>query len=300
MPLFAPTPVDAEPAVATIAGALGQAALILLADPLWIVLMRIDLGVSPAVPWAAVLMAACLGFLWRFLDGRIGWRRTAAVRHAYLKARGLPGRVWLWAMLAGIPAMASLFLLETHSCSVVPPAAADLPGIGSLSRLPLLTGICFGVVTSAVAALVEEAAFRGYMQSDLERRFRPAVTLLIVALAFAAAHLVFRPFQQWLAGVPAWILISLVFSALVRLTGSIWPAVCCHFAIDVTLFSLDWLQGPFDALRASAAVPHVRIGLLLCVLFGLASLAAFRQLARVVPAGEREGSRSADARALKL
>jgi membrane protease YdiL (CAAX protease family) len=52
-----------------------------------------------------------------------------------------------------------------------------------------LTGISTGLVASAVAAFVEESAFRGTLQSELRTRFGFASTAAMVAVAFAAFHL---------------------------------------------------------------------------------------------------------------
>jgi len=271
--------VQAPPSASRLAAfgeGLGRAALIMLVHPLAFLLTRWNLAVSPGVPWSALVLTVVLWLLWRFLDGRLGPAASAGERRALLKARGLPARVWVWSLLAGGLAMVSMFVIDTHSCSIVP---AGPPGVGSLAQYPLWIGLTFLIVSSsALPALVEEAAFRGIMQSTLERAFGRFATTLIVAVAFAAFHLYGRSVHDWLAGVPAWILVSVVFSALVWLTGSIWPAVVCHFAVDLVLFSLDWLQAPFDAFRASAAAVVPRIGCVVCVVAGVLSVLAFRRL----------------------
>src|SRR6516225_1935030 len=64
----------------------------------WAALLTINLALSPAIPWAVVVMALLLWLLWRYLGGA-GWPRgTAEARRAYLRARRTSGRVFAWAL----------------------------------------------------------------------------------------------------------------------------------------------------------------------------------------------------------
>jgi membrane protease YdiL (CAAX protease family) len=280
-PLAMNLPAKQEPALASIASALGKAALIMLAHPVWSALSQFNVIVSPSIPWAAVLMLLLLFLLWRFLDGRIGPKRSALARHALLKWHPLPSAVWAWALLAGAFAMASMFMIETNSCLVGGSVTTNAASASDFAHLPLWTGLMFLGVTCVLAAFVEESAFRGYMQSELAPRFGILPSIAIVAVAFAAFHLYGRTLQVWLGGLADWVAISCIFSALTYLTGSILPAFICHFVIDLALFSLDWFQDPLYRLRAAVPGAHMSIGTLVCSLSAIASLVAFRQLARV-------------------
>ena len=184
-----------------LAGALGKAALIMLMHPVWSVLSQWNLGVSPKIPWAAVVIVILLVLLWAFLDGRLA-TKSAALRHSYLKWRNLPATVWTWGLTAGGLAMVAMSMIETNSCRIG--VTTNSPLVGGFAQMPLLTGIAFVLATSAVAAFVEEAAFRGYMQSDLERNFGKVTTFAMVAVAFAVFHLYGRTWQQWSAGLGDW------------------------------------------------------------------------------------------------
>jgi membrane protease YdiL (CAAX protease family) len=265
------------------AAALGQAALIMLMHPIWAGLSVLNLAVSPRLPWAAALEIIFLWILWRFLAGSSGSRGGRAERHALLKWNHLSGEVWAWSALAGGAAMVCMFLVETHSCVVAwgtGNSAAVVPGPLDFAQMTKLTGISFALVTSAVAALVEESAFRGYMQSQLEKRFAAPTTFAIVALTFSAFHLYGRPVHLWLAGIPDWIVISLIFSYLVRVTKSLVPAVICHFVVDAVLFSLDWFDDPLRPLRTIVPGAHASVGTLICGVSALISILAFRSLAK--------------------
>ncbi len=83
------------------------------------------------------------------------------------------------------------------------------------------------VALAAVAVLVappcEEIAFRGYMQTTLALRRRPAVAIGGAAVLFAAMHL--DPVR-----FPALVLLGAVFGWLSWRAGSVWPAVAAHAA----------------------------------------------------------------------
>jgi membrane protease YdiL (CAAX protease family) len=222
-------------------------------------------------------MAPVLWTAWRFLDGTIGPATSAKRRRELLQSRRLSTPVWFWSLVAGGLAMVAMFMLNTHACSALH-HTNSLPGLGELSALPLLSGVAFAITGCAVAALVEEAAFRGYMQTDLDDRLPWFVSVPLVAVTFAVFHLYGRSLDDWRAGVPDWILISLIFSALVKFSGSIWPAVLCHFAIDLCIITLDWYDEQFDTFRTAEILPGLRIGCLIAILTALASLLAFARL----------------------
>jgi membrane protease YdiL (CAAX protease family) len=222
-------------------------------------------------------MIAVLVGAWALLQGRIGPRRSASARRALLHAGPIGPRTWIRALSAGVPAMATMFFLDSHACMVLPVVWNGLPVIGEVARLPLAVGIPFGLVSCAVAAVAEEAAFRGYMQSDLETRFGRLFSWLAVAVAFAGFHLVGRSFADWRAGLLNWIAISLVFSALTDWSGSLLPAIVCHFVVDAALLSLDWLDPKYDPFRRMRLGP-IPAGCLLAAVAAVVSIAAFAKL----------------------
>ena len=58
-----------------------------------------------------------------------------------------------------------------------------------LSRYSFLTVLCILLAAAVEAGVVEEAAFRGYMQAPIERRYGPRVAIVIVSVAVSYTHL---------------------------------------------------------------------------------------------------------------
>ena len=99
------------------------------------------------------------------------------------------------------------------------------------------------VMGSIAAPLSEEAAFRGYAQVMLERRFRGPAAVGISSVMFAFAHvtqgfLVPKLFVYFLAG--------LTFGVTAYLTKSIVPGIVVHVMADLTFFTMVW---PYDTTR---------------------------------------------------
>jgi membrane protease YdiL (CAAX protease family) len=150
--------------------------------------------------------------------------------------------------------------------------------------LPPTTLITLVVVISVMAGLVEEAAFRGYMQSRIERRHGPVVAIAVVSIFFALAH-----FPASVATIPRMGLIviaSVGYGILAYLTGSILPGAVLHASGDIVGFGLLWssLRGRSGATPGSATGvgnPMLWVNGLETVALGLLTLWAFRRLAAI-------------------
>jgi membrane protease YdiL (CAAX protease family) len=113
--------------------------------------------------------------------------------------------------------------------------AQRLPDFGAVPQSTVLALLLFG---APVAGIVEEAAFRGYMQGPIERRCGLFVAILITGTMFAVAHLDFTP-VLW----PYYVAVAAIYGVLTNLTGSILPAVVLHTAGNV-YSNLDlWRHG---------------------------------------------------------
>jgi membrane protease YdiL (CAAX protease family) len=262
----------------TVLGALGKAALIMLVHPVWSFLAHLNVVFHPGLPWTPPLMLLLLLLLFGYLDGRLGPQGTRADRKRLLQWRWPVPRVRGWAAAATLTSMAAFFLINTHSWTLTD-AVGSLATDG-MTDLPVWTGLSIALVTSAVAAFVEEAAFRGYMQTDLATRFGFPATASLVAVAFAAFHLYGRSLGQWTAGLGDWLAISLVFSALVWLTHSLLPALVGHFVLDAALFGLAWGEDPLAPLRRAALGMPFSVGAVCLALLVLAAGGAFWKLWR--------------------
>jgi membrane protease YdiL (CAAX protease family) len=104
------------------------------------------------------------------------------------------------------------------------------------------------LMTALVAGVVEEAAYRGYMQGILERRFRAPVAVAIVTIVFTAMHLLSSSKILPLA-VPV-CATSIVLGALTVITRSVLPATIVHVLADITTLPVEWgLVGKLPAGR---------------------------------------------------
>lgn len=250
----------------------------------WRYLISVNLSLSPGVPWAAVAMAAYLWLYWKYLSGR-GWpQSTAAGRQRDLRARSLSSMTWRWALIAGGSFMVAAVPLALILGRFVPTTRTP-PDF--LQRLPPLTLFSFLLMSSVVAGVVEEAAFRGYLQSPIERRHGPLLAILITSTVFVLAHLPGRPSIS-----PADLLLvsfaSLNYGILAYLTKSILPGLVLHVSGDAAAFGLMWwfqvTLGPPEWHRVSLGQalgdPLFLANWLELVLLMAVSAWAFRKLAR--------------------
>jgi membrane protease YdiL (CAAX protease family) len=245
-----------------------------LASGAWGALLTANFKTSPAIPWAAVAMAPFLWLLWQYLGGRWWPRRTSEARRRCLRARRASGRVFAWALLTGALAVAALsgcWIVLFQLVRMTPNLLPDLSAYSLVTLVPIL------LMASLVAPFSEEAAFRGYAQVILERRFSGTAAVLISSLLFALAHLtqgLFWPKQL------VYFLAGLLFGSIAYLTDSTLPAIPVHFLADMTFFTLVW---PFDKGRRlvwdGGADAWFWLHLAQTVVFAALAVVAFRGLA---------------------
>jgi membrane protease YdiL (CAAX protease family) len=178
--------------------------------------------------------------MWQYLGGRWWPRRTADARRRNLRANSVSGRTVFWALMAGIISIAALGGLWIVFFQLSRTPANKLP---DLSPYPLQTLIATLLMSSLAAPFSEEAAFRGYAQSILERNFRPPTAIVIASALFAAAHLTYGFYWTKLS---VYFLAGVVFAVTARLANSILPGIAVHIMADLTFFVLVW---PHDAAR---------------------------------------------------
>jgi len=201
---------------------------------LWGVMAIVNVALTPAIPWAAPVMALVLAGLVLFLTGRAGPAWGAARRRTMVPLARVSGKVWLWSLIgggAGVIALAALWTVMASIVRVPPNLLPDTRGI------PLWTGVPLLLVAIAAAPLTEEIAFRGYAMTLLRRRFGPIAALVIASTLFACAHL-----TQGLSA-PKLIVYELVglglgFTAL--RAGSLLPAMVVHSLGDFVFFTTVW------------------------------------------------------------
>jgi hypothetical protein len=97
-------------------------------------------------------------------------------------------------------------------------------------------------MASVVAGVTEEAAFRGYMQGPIERRYGLGVAVLVTGTLFGLLHFPTHPADVlWM--LPYYIAVSAVYGGLTWAANSILPALVLHAAGDVVVLARWWLTG---------------------------------------------------------
>lgn len=198
-------------------------------------LFAANLRLLPSVPWAVPFTAVYLWFFWRYLGGSGPPLSTANERRTGLRANRLSGRTWAWALLAGGLGIVSLVLALRVVNRLVTLPPQELP---DLTHASPLTVVSLLLMAAPAAGVIEESAFRGYMQGPIERRFGLVLAILITGTMFAVAHLDFT----WILW-PYYVAVAAIYGAVTSLTNSILPAMVLHTAGNwFSNFDL-WLHG---------------------------------------------------------
>jgi membrane protease YdiL (CAAX protease family) len=234
------------------------------------------------VPWAVPLTAAYLWFFWQYLKGAGPPESTMEERHRRLRANRVPGRVWVWALLAGGLGIFALVLALKVTDRLVVLPAQRLP---DLTHVPKATVLSLLLMAAPVAGIIEEAAFRGYMQGPIERRHGLAVAILVTGTMFAIAHLDFT-LILW----PYYVAVAAIYGVVTSLTKSILPAIVLHTGGNLYSNTDLWLHGKAEWQASSNATTLIwktgadtsfwitSVALLMCT---AAMLFAYSKLARV-------------------
>ena len=106
--------------------------------------------------------------------------------------------------------------------------------------MPLLTALALLTMQSVVAAVTEEAAFRGYMQSMVARRHGIVLAILAQGTLFGLLHAPDHPGAVLLM-LPYYVAVSAVYGGLTWAADSILPAMALHAAGDAVVLTLWWL-----------------------------------------------------------
>ena len=253
-------------------------AIIAIGQDVWSALVVANLQLTPAAPWAALVMPLILVGLVLFCAGR-GWpRRGASARRALVPLAPVSRAAWAWSVTAGVVgviALAGLWTVFGSLVRVAPNALPDTRGIPLWTVAPML------LVSIAAAPLTEEIAFRGYAMGLLRRHFGPISAMIISSLMFAAAHLNHGLYPTKLL---VYFLVGLGLAATVWRTGSLLPAMVVHSFGDLVFFTTVW---PHDAMRRPVTEGGADAGffaaLALTVVFSGLWVVAFLRLLRATP-----------------
>lgn len=274
--------------MSTIASAVIIGVGVLLAGNLpWALLLApLNLRFLPSVPWAIVPMAIYLSIYWAFISGVIGPRDTAATRRDKLRARRLPPAVWAASIVTGLIGFGAVLTLTAVMARVIEMPVSQ---IVTPPEMPAATAITLLVMASVVAGVTEEAAFRGYMQSPIERQYGLAIAILVNGTMFGLLHFPTHPGA--VAGMlPYYIAVAAVYSGVTWAADSILPALALHVGGDVWSLVRLWATGKAEWQRSGVAQALIwdtgldasflsAIGL--CAAFSIATFVLCRQLRRL-------------------
>jgi membrane protease YdiL (CAAX protease family) len=204
----------------------------------WTLLAQVNAHVRPDLPWAAVASLSYLAVLLMWLNGSGPPRRTANLRRQRL--RFWPQSMADAAATSGLTAGALVALLGLiYVLWIV---------VGRLSPIPDLSAFpttsyrwSMFIMGGVTAGAVEEAAFRGYMQTGLEKH-DPENALWITSLVFVVMHVTQGIGAVLLLG-PGLFVASMLYGMLARRTGTIIPGIAIHILGDLAHVYFGVLRG---------------------------------------------------------
>jgi membrane protease YdiL (CAAX protease family) len=240
--------------VALSAVALGVGVLLAGNLPWGVLFAPVNLRVGRAVPWAIVPTALYLWAYWQFIGGRWGAPSTAATRRARLRANPVAPEAWLIAIIAGLVGFGGLIaLLSLMARLMVMPGSTP---IQQPADMPAATAFALVVMSSVVAGVTEEAAFRGYMQGPIEQRSGLAAGILVNGTMFGLLHYANHP-AAVLSMLPYYISVAAVYGGITWAADSILPVVALHVGGDVWSLTRMWTTGRAEWQLSEAARPTV-------------------------------------------
>jgi membrane protease YdiL (CAAX protease family) len=243
----------------------------------------VNLQTTPRVPWQILVTGLWLWLFWCYLRGGEWPRQTAESRKRDLRGGPLTARVWGWALLAGTFGIASTLALGFVTLRVAGVTREAFASPIKLSNYPIYTVICAIASISATAGVVEEAGFRGYMLSLIQRRHGWVVGILITGFMFFLDHHFSHAYATF-AFLPFFLAISVVHGLLVKYSGSIRPSVVLHGIADFLVIPIMYgLVGSVSVTPISQTGfdTELAICLTLTLCFALAAVFPFRRLATI-------------------
>jgi membrane protease YdiL (CAAX protease family) len=198
-----------------------------------------------------VVTAGWLLFFWWYVTGH-GWpRSTQEARRRDLRAPSLSKPAWTLALIAG-----TLGITGTIAMAFVTARLAHLPREAfaapiDFSKYGALTVICAIACISATAGVVEEAGFRGFLISPIQRRHGWTIAILISGIMFFLDHHLSHAYATFVF-LPFFLAISVVHGLLVKYSGSIRPSILLHALADFIVIPVSYgLVGTFSVESVS-------------------------------------------------
>jgi membrane protease YdiL (CAAX protease family) len=242
--------------------------LTIVTGGIWTGLLLANLSTTPAVPWAAVVMALVLWLVWAYLGGSTARRR-------YLRASPVSASAFSWALLAG-----SLSIVALAGFWIVLFRLVRIPGnaLPDLSTYSVGTVVAILTMASLVSSVAEEAGFRGYFQGVLEKHVSGPGSVLIAAVLIAPAHGLTQGFV-WPVAL-FYFLVDTMLGTTAYLTRSILPGIAIHSMGLLTFFSLIWPRDKQRQLISGGGADRwFWLHVAQAVIFAALAIMAFKRLA---------------------
>ena len=253
----------------------------------WAGLIAANLRHLPSVPWAVLAMVPILSVWWLyFAAGRGGPRGTQFQRKVAGRANRVPDDLWGPALGTGALGLFTTLLLQGVLARLVTlPQQQDLDP----SKYPVLTMLAWVVMSALVAGVVEETAFRGYIQGGIERSHGLTTAVLLTGALFGFSH--FAHPEVGIVLLPFYLAVAAVYGLLAAATDSVYPSMVLHAGGNLlSAFSLvsrgrsEWqlIATPPPTIWQSGADASFWANLVALLAFGAATVFAYRALFKAV------------------
>ena len=204
-------------------------------------LAKVNATVRPDLPWAALVTLAYLGLLLAWLHGVGPPRRTSAERRRRLRLwppqpLGDSDRATVRVVLAALLLLSVLWVAVGR--------ISPLPDLGAYPTTAYRWSMF--LMGGVVSGVVEEAAFRGWMQTGLEQH-DPGNAIWITSLVFVALHLTHGIGAVLLLG-PGFFVASMLYGVLAQRSGTIIPGMLIHVLGDLAHTYFGILRGDVSRL----------------------------------------------------
>jgi membrane protease YdiL (CAAX protease family) len=213
-----------------------------------------NLRLFPQFPWAVPVTALYLWLFWRYLNGSGPPEANSQERRQNLRANRVSALVWIWSLATGGFAIVALVLALRLANRFIALPPQGIPDLGQASKATIVALL---LIAAPAAAIIEESAFRGYMQGPIERDVGLFWAILITGTMFAVAHLDFT-LILW----PYYVAVAAIYGVITHIAESILPAIVLHAAgnlysnFDLYLHGQAEWQAP-HASAASMGAAHL-------------------------------------------
>ncbi len=245
--------------------------------PLFILISK-NIEIMPQFPLASVIGLLYIWIFWRFVSGKKGPFSPSIFRVNLSRTNKMEPKVKKWAYISGIPFTITLFSFSILGFLLTEMPLNQVQILSSLKSIPIWTSISLIFLVAFVTGVVEETAFRGYMQRIIEEKHSPVMAIIIVSLVFTIVH--FMPLPVW----PIFILVSIGWGYLAYFSGSILPGIIFHTLVDFVGFIwgmvyIDQLKEILEYNVFIDGANNLFIALMIIgILFGIATIFSLNKL----------------------